>query len=86
MPIATENTHESREYFTLGVAQLPGGTAADYVDHIYQGLQQTADTYAGWTGQDSTEVLNKIKRYIILTQFPIAQLSTIEWPSSWKTL
>ena len=67
MPIATENTHESREYFTLGVAQLPGGTAADYVDHINQGLQQTADTYDGWTGQDSTEVLNKIKRNITNT-------------------
>lgn len=59
-----ENSTSSREYLTLGVAQLPGGTASDYTSHIQQCVQDISDTLAEYQDKDRTKVHEKMQQHI----------------------
>ena len=62
--VATPSTSKNRDYVTLSVAQLPGGTTSDYTEHITQSLDDAAHAYSGWAGEQPSDVLSQIKSNI----------------------
>ena len=56
--------HPTRDYHTLSVAPLAGGTTKDYTDHIVDSVKEAAETYSDWTGQESGDVVSSIQSHI----------------------
>lgn len=62
--IAASADEGGRQYLTLGVAELPGGTTSDYSSHIVQCMSDLSETYAEFTESSAPVVLQKMQQNI----------------------
>ena len=58
---------QPHKYHCLSIGQLPGGTTNDYTAHIATALDDTAQAYAKWSGQETGEVISTMKSNITCT-------------------
>ena len=61
------NTSEGCRYMTLGLANLSGGTALDYTNHIMDSVRDVAESFAEWTGLDGDTLVKDAEQNISST-------------------